>query len=65
MDELLSRVVLRLCRVREELGQEAFEEASLQALLAIARVVHRRAEERAGSRRSETGSVIPLPSRDR
>jgi len=48
MDELLIRVLTRLLRVHEELGEESFEEAAHRALLAIALTVQCDAERKAG-----------------
>lgn len=39
-DQLLLRVLVRLLRVRDELGEQAFAEAVHRSLIAIARSVH-------------------------
>lgn len=48
MDELLIRVLTRLLRVHDELGEESFEEAAHRALVAIALAVQFDAERKAG-----------------
>ena len=48
MDELLIRVLTRLLRVHDELGEESFEEAAHRALVAIALAVQCDAERKAG-----------------
>lgn len=48
MDELLIRVLSRLLRVHEELGEESFDEAAHRALVAIALAVQCDAERKAG-----------------
>lgn len=68
MDEvLLVRVLTRLVRVHAELGDGCFEEATKNALLAIARTAHREAERRAATLAAEHGPnvlVMRRPSRD-
>lgn len=59
-DHLLLRVLVRLLRVRDGLGEEAFAQAAHRALLAIARSVHEGACQKA--RRAEMASeVIRFP----
>lgn len=57
MDELLIRVLTRLLRVHDELGEESFEEAAHRALVAIALAVQCDAERKAG------GPEITTPER--
>ena len=63
MDELLIRVLTRLLRVHDELGEESFEAAAHRALVAIALAVQIDAERKAGSlnRASSTDGVVPFP----
>lgn len=62
MDDLLIRVLTRLLRVHEELGEESFEDAAHRALVAIALAVRAEAENRAGcSETSDASSVVPFP----
>jgi hypothetical protein len=63
MDELLIRVLTRLLRVHEELGDESFEEAAHRALLAIALTVQCDAERKAGvdGRPDASQQVVPFP----
>ncbi len=56
MDELLIRVLVRLVRVHDELGEAAFEDAAHGALMGIGKAAHRAAEAQRGLR--------PPPSRD-
>ena len=67
MDELLIRVLTRLLRVHEELGEESFEEAAHRALLAIALAVQCDAERKAGfpgaQRASQQVVRFPLAKR--
>lgn len=48
MDELLIRVMTRLVRVYDELGEDSFERAANRALVTIARSVQLDAERKAG-----------------
>jgi hypothetical protein len=48
MDELLIRVLTRLVRVHDELGERSFEDAAQRALVAIAMAVQIEANRRAG-----------------
>lgn len=63
MDELLIRVLTRLLRVHEELGNRTFEEAAHRALVAIALAAQFEADRKAGTLKPSPGerSVIPLP----
>ncbi|MBD8066047.1 hypothetical protein IC608_11240 [Devosia sp. PTR5] len=69
MDELLIRVLTRLLRVHDELGEESFEEAAHRALLAIALTVQCDAERKVGIPEEErTGQQVvrfPLARRRR
>lgn len=49
MDELLIRVMTRLVRVYDELGEDSFERAANRALVTIARSVQLDAERKAAS----------------
>ena len=61
MDELLIRVLTRLLRVHEELGDKSFEEAAHRALLAIALSVRDEAEARAGDHPKRNAAVVNFP----
>lgn len=63
MDELLIRVLTRLLRVHDELGEESFEEAAHRALVAIALAVQYDAERKAGvdERLHGTEQVVRFP----
>jgi len=61
MDELLIRVLPRLLRVHEELGEHSFEEAAHRALLAIALSVRDEAEARAGEHPKRDAAVVSFP----
>lgn len=69
MDELLIRIITRLVRVHDEMGQQCFEDAAQRSLVAIARTVQIEAGRKAGMRLPELGEgVLPFPiagSRDR
>jgi hypothetical protein len=63
MDEMLIRVMTRLVRVHDELGEEAFANASNRALVAIARSVQLDAEQKAGLEQPSFGaSVLRFPT---
>lgn len=59
MDELLIRVLVRLLRVHDELGQQAFENAARRALVGIGVAVQVEAERNAG-KVPEGGKIIPI-----
>lgn len=63
MDELLIRVLTRLLRVHEELGERTFEEAAHRALVAIALAAQFEADRKAGTLKpaGKEGSVIRIP----
>lgn len=62
MDDLLIRVLTRLLRVHEELGEASFEDAAHRALVAIALAVRAEAEDRAGcSDTPPSGAVVSFP----
>ncbi|MVS98870.1 hypothetical protein [Devosia marina] len=63
MDELLIRVLTRLLRVHDELGEESFEEAAHRALVAIALAVQFEADRKAGTLKPTTveGGVVAFP----
>jgi hypothetical protein len=68
VDELLIRVLTRLVRVHDELGEDSFERAANRALVTIARSVQIDAESRAGMREPHLGDGVvpfPLPARGR
>lgn len=61
-DELLIRVLTRLLRVHDELGDEAFAEAAQRSLVAIAVSVQAEASRKAGLRDADLGDdVVPFP----
>jgi len=60
MDELLIRILTRLVRVYDELGEPAFEDAAHRAMVAIARSVQLEAERKAGLKQPELGSGVIL-----
>ena len=63
MDDLLIRVLTRLLRVNEEMGERCFEEAAQRALVAIARAVQVEASRKAGMDEPALGDgVVPFPS---
>lgn len=62
MDELLIRIITRLVRVHDEMGQRCFEDAAHRAIVAIARTVQLEACARAGMKQPELGEgVLPFP----
>ena len=62
MDELLIRIMTRLVRVYDELGEESFENAANRALVTIARSVQIDAERKAGLEGPSLGDgVVPFP----
>lgn len=62
MDELLIRVLTRLVRVHDELGEDSFERAANRALVTIARSVQVDAERKAGIVAPTFGDgVVPFP----
>lgn len=61
MDDILIRLVCRLVRVHEELGEAAFETAANRALVSIARSVQLDAEARAGVDHELDPQVVPFP----
>jgi hypothetical protein len=63
MDEILIRVMTRLVRVHDELGERCFEEAAHRALLSIALAVQFEAERKAGSLQPPNvdQEVVPFP----
>jgi hypothetical protein len=61
-DELLIRVLTRLLRVHDELGDKAFEEAAHRSLVAIAVSVQTEAGRKAGLHDADLGEdVVPFP----
>lgn len=65
MDELLIRIMTRLVRVHDELGEEALARAGNRALVAIARSVQLDAEQKAGLEQPSLGASVlrfPTPS---
>lgn len=62
MDDLLIRVLTRLLRVNDELGERAFEDAAHRSLVAIALAVQLEADRKAGvSLSSEDDHVVQFP----
>lgn len=62
MDEMLIRVMTRLVRIYDELGEKSFENAANRALVSIARSVQLDAERKAGVERPSLGDgVVPFP----
>ena len=63
MDDLLIRVLTRLLRVQDELGEQSFQDAAHRALVAIALAVQIDAERKAGSlkRTGSADAVVPFP----
>jgi hypothetical protein len=63
MDELLIRVLTRLLRVHDELGEKSFNDAAHRALVAIALAVQIDADRKAGTlkRAGSTDAVVPFP----
>ncbi|QQR39006.1 hypothetical protein [Devosia rhizoryzae] len=63
MDDLLVRVLTRLLRVGDELGERAFEDAAHRSLVAIARSVQIEAARKAGVDDPGLGDgVLPFPT---
>jgi hypothetical protein len=63
MDELLIRVMTRLVRVHDEMGERCFEEAAHRALVTIARSVQLDAERRIRIEPPNLGEgVVPFPT---
>lgn len=65
MDELLIRILTRLVRVHDELGEKSFENAANRALVSIARSVQLDAEQQAGLEPPSLGASVlrfPTPS---
>ena len=63
MDDILVRVLTRLLRVNDELGEIAFERAANRALVAIARSVQVEAERKSGIDEPDLGDgVVKFPS---
>lgn len=60
-DELLIRVLTRLLRVHDELGDRAFIDAANRSLVAIATSVQVEADRRAGIERPSAQQVVPFP----
>jgi hypothetical protein len=61
-DELLIRVLTRLLRVHDELGDKAFEEAAHRSLVAIAVSAQAEAARKAGLSLPDLGDdVVPFP----
>jgi len=62
MDEMLIRVMTRLVRIYDELGEESFENAANRALVTIARSVQLDAERKAGLDEPRLGDgVVVFP----
>ena len=62
MDEMLIRIMTRLVRVHDELGEDSFERAANRALVTIARSVQLDAEQKAGVENPSLGTgVVPFP----
>lgn len=62
MDEMLIRVMTRLVRIYDELGEESFENAANRAMVTIARSVQLDAERKAGLEGPKLGEgVVPFP----
>ena len=62
MDEMLIRIMTRLVRVHDELGEAAFSNAANRALVSIARSVQLDAERKAGMEAPYLGdSVVQFP----
>lgn len=63
MDDLLIRILTRLVRVHDELGEASFENAANRALVTIARSVQIDAERRAGVGEKPLGEgVLRFPT---
>ncbi|KKB09469.1 hypothetical protein [Devosia chinhatensis] len=62
MDDLLIRIITRLVRVHDEMGQKCFEDAAQRSLVAIARTVQVEAGRKAGLEQPSLGDgVLPFP----
>lgn len=63
MEEMLVHVLVRLVRIGDSLGDEAFERAVARTLLAIGQVALEEAEanEPDRSERERSASIIPFP----
>lgn len=62
MDETLIRILTRLVRVHDEMGERCFEEAAQRALVTIARTVQIEASRRAGlDEPALAEGVLPFP----
>jgi hypothetical protein len=62
MDEMLIRLMTRLVRIYDELGEQSFQNAANRAMLTIARSVQIDAERKAGMEERSLGdSVVPFP----
>ena len=62
MDETLIRIMTRLVRVHDEMGERCFEEAAQRALVTIARTVQIEASRRAGvDEPALAEGVLPFP----
>jgi len=62
MDDLLIRVLTRLLRVNDELGERPFEEAAQRALVTIARTVQIEASRKVGMEQPDLGDgVVQFP----
>ncbi|GAB5426662.1 MAG: hypothetical protein Devi2KO_01210 [Devosia indica] len=63
MDETLIRIMTRLVRVHDEMGERCFEEAAQRALVTIARTVQIEASRRAGvDEPALAEGVLPFPA---
>lgn len=62
MDDLLIRVLTRLLRVNEEMGERAFEDAAQRALVAIALAVQVEAHRKLGINGPALDEqIVPFP----
>ena len=61
MDDVLIRLITRLVRVHDELGEAAFETAANRAHVTIARSVQLDAEAQAGMTHEIDPQVVPFP----
>jgi hypothetical protein len=62
MDDLLIRVLTRLLRVHEEMGEKAFEDAAHRALVAIALAVQIEASRKLGIHGPALDEqIVPFP----
>ncbi|QQR34758.1 hypothetical protein JI749_10200 [Devosia oryziradicis] len=63
MDELLIRIMTRLVRVHDEMGERCFEEAAHRALVTIAQTVQVEASRKVGIEQPKLGDgVLPFPT---